>query len=320
MPAIITHDTFGQEVYGKLFEFIGGSRDEAEAFLLGNQGPDPLFYSVVDPSLASVHDLGSTMHKEQPTALIAAFKRSIMELPEADRPTARAYALGFLCHYELDHIAHPLVYAQQNALCDAGVEGLSQRDRHDVHALIESELDEMVLFVRRGTTIAAFNPSKSILHATNHVLDVISAQYAFVAREVYGVNIPARTFRASVKLFRLVQAFFYSPTGLKHNLLGRIEMLVRPYSFYRAMSHRNCEVSTSQFGNHDHAPWTNPFTHETSTASFWDLFEDAEQQAYRDILAFDAPSFGEEAARRITRDLNFSGAPTNAEIVKVEEA
>ena len=43
MPAIITHDFFGRDVYDNLFKTIGGSRDEADAFLLGNQGPDPLF-------------------------------------------------------------------------------------------------------------------------------------------------------------------------------------------------------------------------------------------------------------------------------------
>ena len=41
MPSIITHDTFGQDIYRDLFTSIGGSRDEAEAFLLGNQGPTP---------------------------------------------------------------------------------------------------------------------------------------------------------------------------------------------------------------------------------------------------------------------------------------
>ena len=40
MPALITHDFFGRDVYDRLYTFIGGSRDEADAFLLGNQGPD----------------------------------------------------------------------------------------------------------------------------------------------------------------------------------------------------------------------------------------------------------------------------------------
>ncbi len=320
MPAIITHDTFGQEVYGKLFELIGGSRNEAEAFLLGNQGPDPLFYSVASPLLAPVHRLGSIMHSEQPTALLSALRDTIVAADEDARPVARAYALGFLCHYLLDSNAHPLVYAQQYALCDAGEPGLTRADGHEVHALIESELDEVALFTRRGKTIASFNPARDILHASERVLKITSVQYEAIASKAYGIAVPADAFGRSVKLFRLVQGLFYSPSGFKHNVLGRVEMLVRPYSFYRAMSHRNVELSQSQFDNHEHARWTNPFTKEESTESFWDIFERAEQKAYAAIIAFDAPSFDEEAARKITHDLNFSGEPTNAEIVKVEEA
>ena len=66
MPSIITHDTFGQDIYRDLFTSIGGSRDEAEAFLLGNQGPDPLFYSVACPWLRANHDLGNVMHDQLP--------------------------------------------------------------------------------------------------------------------------------------------------------------------------------------------------------------------------------------------------------------
>lgn len=65
MPAIITHDFFGRDVYDALFQTIGGSRDEADAFLLGNQGPDPLFYAVADLRATAYHKLGNTMHSRQ---------------------------------------------------------------------------------------------------------------------------------------------------------------------------------------------------------------------------------------------------------------
>ena len=320
MPAIITHNTFGHEVYSTLYEFIGGSRDEADAFLLGNQGPDPLFYAVVNPRLASVNRLGSIMHDEHPTDLLVALKRSIATIAHADQSTARAYALGFLCHYLLDSTAHPFIFGQQFALCDAGVEGLTRENGSDVHALIESELDELVLTCRRDATIKTFNPAKCTLNAAPHVLDVISGMYAYVAREVYGMVIPADTFKASVRAFRAVQALFYSPSGFKHNALGRVETLVRPYSFYRAMSHRNVERTASDFDNREHAPWENPYTGETSRLSFFELFDQAKTRAATDLLAFDAPGFAHEQARAVTRDLNFSGEPTCAQIVAVENA
>ena len=165
MPAIITHDFFGRDVYDCLFQTIGGSRDEADAFLLGNQGPDPLFYAVASLRITQYHKLGNTMHSSKPAELLAAFKESLDVLDEEEQAVGRAYALGFLCHYALDSTMHPLVYCNEYALCDAGEPGLTRDDGSEVHGVIESEFDEMVLFVKRGDTIATFNPSREILHA-----------------------------------------------------------------------------------------------------------------------------------------------------------
>ena len=43
MPALITHDFFGQDVYDHIFRNVGGTRDEAEAFLLDKSlDPNPV--------------------------------------------------------------------------------------------------------------------------------------------------------------------------------------------------------------------------------------------------------------------------------------
>ena len=97
MPAIITHDFFGRDVYDALFQTIGGSRDEADAFLLGSQGPDPLFYAVADFRATAYHKLGNTMHSRKPAELLAALKDSLSVLDPEEKPLGRAYALGFLC-------------------------------------------------------------------------------------------------------------------------------------------------------------------------------------------------------------------------------
>ena len=173
MPAIITHDFFGRDVYDRLYNTIGGSRDEADAFLLGNQGPDPLFYIVISPYLHEHNRLGNTMHSKLPTELIKAFKDSLGILNSAELPVGRAYALGFLCHYTLDSTVHPFVYYHEYRLCDAGEPGLSRADGTEVHGVIESELDELVLFEKRGQTVSTFNPSAEILKASDFVLSVV---------------------------------------------------------------------------------------------------------------------------------------------------
>lgn len=317
MPAIITHDFFGRDVYDALFQTIGGSRDEADAFLLGNQGPDPLFYTVASLRVTAYHKLGNVMHSQKPAELLAALKESLGVLEEDEKAIGRAYALGFLCHYALDSTMHPLVYCNQYALCDAGEPGLTRDDGSEVHGVIESEFDEMVLFAKRGDTIATFNPSREILHASAFVLRAISKMYAYLALNVYGEIVPRDLFEVAVKDFRLVQGLFYSPTGTKRALIGNVERLLRPHSFYQSMSHRAVETTESVFDNHERAAWTNPFTGDVRTTSFWDLYEQAQTKAKGLIAAFDQPGYTVEKTRELTGELDFSGKPTQAQVLAV---
>lgn len=87
MPAIITHDLFGKDVYGETFDTIGGSRDAAEAFLLGNQGPDPLFFVAPDPRYRRVGKLASTLHRARPAVFLVALKSAVRELPAQSAPS-----------------------------------------------------------------------------------------------------------------------------------------------------------------------------------------------------------------------------------------
>ncbi len=318
MPSIITHDTFGQDIYRNLFTSIGGSRDEAEAFLLGNQGPDPLFYSVACPWLRASHDLGNIMHDQLPTRLIHSFKTALPFLPDEEHSVARAYALGFLCHYTLDSMLHPFIFSQQYAICDAGEPGLSRSDGHEVHACIETELDELILFVKRGETVERFNPARDILKGSPRMLAVASKLYVYAAMAAYGRVVPMGLFRDSVHAMRLGQRAFHSSSGLKRAILGSVEELVRPYSFCRAMSHLPVELEESIFDNHERNEWVDPFTGIASSESFWDLYERALAQAEHNIELFDEPDFDLESARFITDDKNFSGKPTAATIVAVE--
>ena len=319
MPALITHAFFGRDVYDRLYTLIGGSRDEAEAFLLGNQGPDPLFYTVLSPQLREHNRLGSTMHNKKPSELLAAFKNSLGILGSAELEVGRAYALGFLCHYTLDSTMHPFVFFHEYRLCDAGEPGLSRADGSEVHGIIESELDELVLFERRNETVATFNPSTEILNASDFVLHVISKMYAYVALTVYGEIIPATMFETAVKDFRMAQRLFYSPSGRKRAIIGRVEELLRPFSFYKSMSHRPVALTESPFDNRAHEAWENPFTGEVRTVGFWDLFDEALGKAQDNVFAFDEDGFNLEAARAITHELDFSGEPVVALVVSVED-
>ena len=307
MPAIITHDLFGEAVYEGDAYFIGIDPEQRFAFLLGNQGPDPLFYARANPSISEFALLGSIMHSRDTDKILMAFHDALDTLTPDEKPVGRAYLLGFLCHYLLDSTVQPLVYANQYALCDAGVEGLTRKNGNEIHAVIESEFDEVMLFKRTGKTVATFKPYKEILQANDETLTIIGKLYSYMAVMVFQRSMQIDVFRKSVKAFRLVQNVFYSRTGMKRSLLARVEELARPYSFYRSMSHRALEATECEFDNHEGNVWVNPFTKQESTASLDQLFDQAKARVGAAFALFDTDEFTSEAAHVITGGLNFSG-------------
>ena len=307
MPAIITHDLFGEAVYEGDAYFIGIDPEQRFAFLLGNQGPDPLFYARANPSISEFALLGSIMHSRDTDKILMAFHDALDTRTPDEKPVGRAYLLGFLCHYLLDSTVHPLVYANQYALCDAGVEGLTRKNGNEIHAVIESEFDEVMLFKRTGKTVATFKPYKEILQANDETLTIIGKLYSYMAVMVFQRSMQIDVFRKSVKAFRLVQSVFYSRTGMKRSLLARVEELARPYSFYRSMSHRALEATECEFDNHEGNVWVNPFTKQESTASLDQLFDQAKARVGAAFALFDTDEFTSEAAHVITGGLNFSG-------------
>lgn len=311
MPAILTHDFFGRGVVDDATDLLGfRSLDEKEAFLLGNQGPDPLFYLVVDPLMRKWVPLARVMHEARPAALLCALREAALRLEGRERQLARAYVAGFACHWQLDSAVHPLVFHWQDGICAAGVDGLDASAAPLVHAEIERDLDEMVLFSTEGVTVERYRPHERVLAASKAVLAAVDKVYFYVALWVYGRPIDPRTFSTAVHELRLVQRAFDSPGGRKRALLGTVERAVarRPFSLVCAMSHRARPEDVSAFDNRERAAWENPFTHETCHASFWDLYEGAQTKALKTLDELFSADFDLAAARELTGDVNFNGA------------
>ncbi|WP_283170953.1 zinc dependent phospholipase C family protein [Curtanaerobium respiraculi] len=308
MPAIITHDLFGRDFHQRAPQLVGSGKDERLAFLLGNQGPDPLFYAVADFRIRQWAHAGTVMHQQNSAALLAALPHAVAALPPTDRAVGRAWAHGFMCHYALDSTMHPLVHAIVYALCDAGVQGFSRQDASMVHGVVESDLDEMALSVKKGVTVREFKPYERILRGDAVLLDACSSLFSTLARRAFGYAMPRGTYADAVRAFRRVQRFLYAPGETKRRLVKRAEQrLTHGYSRYDAMAHRAILHERSDFDNEEHVPWINPFTGAQSDASFWDLYRRALGRAEEAVRAMDKPGFDVEAALGLTGGINFSG-------------
>lgn len=314
MPAVLTHDFFGRDAYDAVASLLGfTSDDQRDAFLLGNQGPDPLFYLRVEPWVDKRNSMGGVMHDARPVHLLTAFHDALDMLGERERPFGEAYLAGFCCHYLLDSTMHPLVFFYEHGICDAGVEGLDRSDGEDVHAEIERDYDEMVLYAKTGQTISSYRTYKEVLNASSEVLSAIDKLYFYACLWTYSTTIDLDTFTKATYGFRVMQRLFWSPSGLGHKVLGNVErnFAGKKHSFYCAMAHRDRAEDFSDFDNRDHRPWTNPFTGEVCTESFWDLYEEAQGKVFDAESLLFSPDFDLHAAERLTKGMNFSGKPVS---------
>lgn len=314
MPAILTHDFFGKDAMSDVSTQVTLlSRDAQQAFLLGNQGPDPLFYLVIDPRVSKDMRVGNLMHHAMPAKLLSSLKDALAMLTRAERPVGEAYVAGFLCHYLLDSTLHPLVFANELAIINAGVEGLDERDRSVVHAEIERDFDEMVLFSKKHETIETYLPYKEVLRASDATLAIIDKLYFYMILWTYGKTLQLDTFPRAVKSFRRMQRLFWTPSGKKIDRIRPLEraFLSNRYSLCKAMAHRPRAEETSPYANRHHKRWENPFTGVVGTESFWDLYEDALSRVFDAETAFFADDFDEAAAEELTGNLNFSGNPVD---------
>ena len=317
MPAILTHDFFGQDAFGTALGVLAMfTPDERDAFLLGNQGPDPLFYLQLTPPLKAFQHLGNDMHAEEPSKLLVRMRRAVDGLDEAERPVGRAYLAGFVCHYLLDRAVHPLVYYWERGICQAGIEDLDGSDHNIVHAEIERDLDEAVLYAKRHETIVSYRPYEEVLRASDDVLRTIGKVYfeAAVSDIAHGERTATRVYPIAVRCFRVAQRMFFSPKGRKMSKLAKLEspILHNRYSLVRAMSHRVRAQESSPYDNHGHNAWRNPFTGKKSDRSFWDLYERTLDEVEPTLQQVFADDFDEPASAALTLGLNFSGEPMEA--------
>lgn len=306
MPALITHRLFGEESIERLPEGIITNEDERAAFLLANQGPDPFFFRFRTPNMGTCMELARVMHRSRMSRQFAALREGVSRLQPSDSGVGRAWTLGMLSHYVLDRNAHPFVYAQQWGIQEADPDLTGAGSQ--VHAVVESDLDLLMLQLKRnGATIAEFPPVGEV--SSNPRIDkVAGALVSFMAKSVYGVDVAANEYGGAVADMQLVYRLIEPAGSMRSDMLGRLESLVSDYSLLQSLAHRVTTETPSACGNLEHKPWRNPFSETDSAEAFPDVFDraldDYAQAACRFIETGDMGA--------VTEHVNYSGRPLDA--------
>ena len=211
-----------------------------------------------------------------------------------------------LGHYLLDSTAHPFVYAQQNAICEAGV-GLEDAGG-DVHAVIESDIDSWLLWAYRHQTVSE-HPVSLNLARTGRIERVAGAMVAQVAWQVFGLSIPANAYGGAVGDYELVYRVIDDGSGLRTDAIALVERIFRSHSRAQALAHHDTTSDACAAANLSHHEWHDPYTGAPSSESFPDLFFSALDRW--EAMAESYVKGDARALRAVTGKRNYDGEPTS---------
>lgn len=306
MPAVITHHIFGEDIAGSLPAGMLTGEEELIAFLLANQGPDPLFARclALPARAARCHRLGHLIQGGSVTRALLALRDGVSRLPSPDEGVGRAFALGLLGHYALDRAAHPFVIAQERAL--GAVDPDLATWRREVHAVIEADLDTWILWEKRRATVLE-RPAAGNLMRTARVERVGGALVSQVALATFGVVIGAGEYALCVRDYELALRVADPAGSPRTRLVGAIERAVRGRSLAEGCAHYVRRTDDCPAANLSCRSWENPFTGEVRSASFADLFDEA-RLAYP-ALAEAFVRGDERQLRELVAGLNYEGRP-----------
>lgn len=300
MPALVTHRLFGEQALGLLPDTIRATEAQRAAFLLANQGPDPFFFAVTSPRGSDVRAMGHRMHSERMSAAFDTLRAGVGLLPTEDQPVGQAFACGLLAHYVLDRTAHPFVYAFEYELCDNDPELADAY--HEVHALIESEIDAALLLRLRGATVADVTPAL-LLQASPEVLRPAGALLAQCAMGVFDLPLRCTDYQRALANMRLCYRVIEPAGSPRSRALGALERTTRAHSQLEALAHR-CDVpADAPAMNEAHREWVCPFSGERSHDSFADRFT----RALRLYELAIRPFVESQPASQITQHVDYSG-------------
>lgn len=269
MPASYVHQCVAASACDALSLF--SAPQLRNAVLAGSEGPDPLFFSVLRPSIPR---LGSILHTQKTDDFLLALAKAC----RASEIT-RAYCCGFFSHYAADTTFHPFIYA--HSLTEDGSYSST------AHCTLEHQI-ETLHHRRRGHARGLPVQMEGFAALRCGEKQEIARALAQAIAEVFpGEALPVKRVRGSfedaVALCRLLR----SQGGIRYRALGA---LLRPFHL-DAPLHAHMmpkEAPDADITNDAHAPWRSLWApEEVRTESFDDLYQKAVARSMELILAAD---------------------------------
>ena len=304
MPAAYIHENIAKTALSKINDVPEYIKKDMDAFEMGAQGPDFLFYYDILKFWnkdSSPNSLGNDMHNKR----INDFFKTVLPAAKEHGGAAPAWLCGFVTHYAADTTIHPFVYARTDN--SDGSRNLTG------HLVIESQFDTWYYRHVQG--------KKGIprqVRCAKRMTGIQKADVSAVLNLVCGKVYPerplskAQAYKAIIDMNRIV-SILYSPLKIKQAVFVLIEKIMKkPHGVTRhALPHKLPEYD---FLNLDKETWLNPWDKTLqSDKSFPELFDMAADKAAGYIQTvmgfFDGNISLESAAETFGNNSYASGLP-----------
>lgn len=198
---------------GRLAALLAAAPD---AYAVGAQGPDFLFYADVRPGRRARKELAFPVHQKRTGETVAAMLAYADAAPEAERAALLAYACGHAAHICLDAGAHPwILYWTGDVSAGTGSEDGARAMRR--HGILEASID--VMFAARHRPPGFSWPrSRRLLSLAPARRRAIAAMWSCVLRDVHGAPFTPREAAAAFS----DMAFVYGSMTDRRSPLSRL--------------------------------------------------------------------------------------------------
>lgn len=309
MPAYSSHYIFAKEMMEPMRRLNGGHLCE-DAVYFGTQGPDVFFFHRSLPTMPgrSCRKVGSALHRAKPSAIFDSMARYVR-----DRHydiTALSYAYGFICHYALDRVVHPLVYSIQHTATGrhGGPKGFT------VHNAVEFSLDNAILNQKLGLKEPWLFRTADTVPRNEDVIERISEMLNYVIPVSTELRITKGQISQAMRDTRTMQRATNDQTGRKTMTIKTAETLLAPvlmgYKISVMIRPRNLELGY-KFLNERHGVWENPSEPgKKRRESFFELYDRAKEECIVLLEAFSRAVEEGVSMSEITEERSFlTGMP-----------
>lgn len=212
MPAATTHVEFAKDAYRILPEEVKKRITNSGMFCLGSQGPDLFFFSHYSYLPGTLKKVGDIMHRENVYATI----KYLYDHCKDDNDLY-SYYCGFLCHYALDSLAHPIVYAFAD-----NEAALTSESSGVIHVRIEAEYDVWILH-QRGLTIQDYDVYQWMM-IDKESGKKLAKVYQPLLKEIYDIDLSLKDLIATEK-YAVKSTRLLKPGPRKFKLAYHLETL-----------------------------------------------------------------------------------------------